>query len=81
MACDLQALDPFYREKVTEILRDSKKRGAYYVANGVLFFKDRVIVPAQGALRKKLLEGYYNNSCTGYGGAGQTLELLSRNFH
>ena len=45
VACDLQALDPLCREKVAEVLRDSGKGGAYYVANGVLFFKDRVIVP------------------------------------
>ena len=46
VVCDLQALDPLYREKVAEVLRDSGEGGAYHVANGVLFFKDRVIVPA-----------------------------------
>ena len=46
MAYDLQALDPLYREKVAEILQDSGEGGAYYIANGVLFFKDRIIVPA-----------------------------------
>ena len=46
VVCDLQALDPFYREKVAEVLRDSGKGGVYYITNGVLFFKDRVIVPA-----------------------------------
>ena len=53
----------------------------YHIANGVLFFKDRVIVPARGALRRELLKGHYNNPCAGHGGAGRTLELLNRNFH
>ena len=45
VACNLQALDPLCREKVAEVLQDSGEGGAYYIANGVLFFKDRVIVP------------------------------------
>ena len=49
--------------------------------NGVLFFKDRVIIPVYGALRRELLEGYYNNPCAGHGGAGQIFKLLSRNFY
>ena len=45
MVYDLQALDLLCREKVAEVLRDSGEKRAYYVANGVLFFKDRVIIP------------------------------------
>ena len=45
MAYDLQALDPLYWEKVAKVLRDFGEKGAYYIANGVLFFKNRVIVP------------------------------------
>ena len=74
-------LNPLYREKVAEILRDSGERKAYYITNSVLFFKDRVIVPAQGALRRELLKGYYNNPRAGHGGAGRTLDLLNRNFY
>ena len=81
VACDLQALDPLCREKVAEVLRDSGEKGAYYITNGVLFFKDRIIVPAQGALRRELLEAYYNNPRARHGGAGQTLKLLNRNFY
>ena len=81
MAYNLQAFNPFYREKIAKVLRDSGKRKAYHITNGVLFFKDQVIIPAQGALRKELLEAYYNNPCTGHGGAGQILKLLNRNFH
>ena len=77
MVCDLQAFNPFYREKVTEILQDSEEKKVYYIANDVLFFKDRVIVPVRGALRRKLLKGYYNNPRAGHGGAGRTLELLN----
>ena len=81
VACNLQALDPLYQEKVAEVLRDSGEGGAYHVANGVLFFKDQVIVPAQSALRRKLLKAYYNNPLAGHGGAGRTFKLLNRNFH
>ena len=70
-------LNPLYREKVAEVLRNSGKKGAYYIANGVLFFKDQVIIPAQGALRRKLLEGHYNNPCAGHGGVGRILKLLN----
>ena len=45
VVCELQALDPFYQEKVTEILQDSKEGRVYYITNSVLFFKDRVIMP------------------------------------
>ena len=45
VAYDLQVLNPLYREKVTEVLQDSGERKAYYITNGVLFFKDRVIIP------------------------------------
>ena len=81
VACNLQALNPLYREKVTEILQNSGKGGVYYIANGVLFFKDQVIVPAQSALRKELLEAYYNNPRARHKGAGQTLKLLNQNFY
>ena len=81
MVCDLQALDPLCREKVAEVLQNSGEGGVYYIANGVLFFKDQVIIPVQGALRRELLKGHYNNPRTGYKGAGQTLKLLNRNFY
>ena len=45
VAYDLQAFNPLYREKVAEVLRDSRERGAYYITNRVLFFKDQVIMP------------------------------------
>ena len=45
VAYDLQAFNPLYQEKVAEILQNSGKGGVYHVANGVLFFKDRVIIP------------------------------------
>ena len=38
-------------------------------------------MPAQGALWKELLKGYYNNLRAGHGGAGQTLKLLNQNFY
>ena len=77
MVCNLQTLNPFYREKVAEILQDSKEGRVYYIANGVLFFKDRVIIPVQSALQKELLEAYYNNPRTKHGGAGRTFKLLN----
>ena len=46
VACDLQAFDPLCREKVTEVLRDSGEGKAYHIVNGILFFKDQVIIPA-----------------------------------
>ena len=81
MACDLQTFDPLCREKVAEILRDSGEGGVYHITNGVLFFKDRVIVPVQGALRRELLKGHYNNPRARYKGAGRILKLLNRNFY
>ena len=77
----MQALDPLCREKVAKVLRDSGGGRVYHITNGVLFFKDRVIMPVQSALRRELLEVYYNNPRAGYKGAGRTLKLLSRNFH
>ena len=32
--------DPFYQEKVTEVLQDSGEGKVYYITNGILFFKD-----------------------------------------
>ena len=81
MVCGLQAFNPLYQEKVIKVLQDSGKGGVYYIAHDILFFKDRVIILAQGALRRKLLKGYYNNPRAGHKGAGQILKLLSRNFH
>ena len=45
MAYNLQALNPLYQEKVAKVFQNSKEGGAYYIANGVLFFKDQVIIP------------------------------------
>ena len=81
VVCDLQALNLLYREKVAEVLRDSGKGRAYHIINNVLFFKDRVIMPVQGALRRELLKAYYNNPRTGYRKTGQTFKLLSQNFY
>ena len=81
MACNLQVLNPLYREKVAKVLQNSRKGKAYHITNGVLFFKDRVIVPVQNALRRELLKGHYNNPRTGHEEAGQTLKLLNQNFH
>ena len=77
VACNLQTLNPFYQEKVAEVLRDSGEGEAYHITNGVLLFKDRVIIPAQGALRRELLEAHYNNPRAGHGKVSQTFKLLS----
>ena len=78
---ELQALDTLCQEKIAEARRSSGKNAAYHVLDDILFFKNRVVVPTQGGLRTELLKAHHDDPRAGHGGAGRTLELLSRNFH
>ena len=37
---DLQMLNPLYREKIAEVLQDSREKRVYYIVNNILFFKN-----------------------------------------
>jgi transposase InsO family protein len=47
----------------------------------VLWFKGRLVIPNQGALRKELLRKHHDDERAGHMGPAKTSDLLSRKFH
>lgn len=57
-------------------------RGGYFLNDdNVLYFRGRLVIPGQGALRKELIHQHHDNPRAGHQGANKTIELLSRKFH
>jgi len=77
---ELQARDPSC-QAAAETVRASRTRSSYRLEDGLLLFKDRLVVPPQGTLRRVLLERHHDDPRAGHGGIGRTLELLKRHFH
>jgi len=77
---DLQSRDPSC-QAAAEMVRASRTRSSYRLKDGLLLFKNRLIMPPQGTLHRVLLIKHHNDPRAGHKGIGRTLELLKRHFH
>jgi hypothetical protein len=61
------------------------KSGAWkgYIVDedGTLLFRDRLVIPNQGNLRRELIYAHHDDPRAGHLGGNKTVELLSRKFH
>ncbi|KPM33905.1 hypothetical protein AK830_g12666, partial [Neonectria ditissima] len=78
----LQANDQFCQQQSAKVRRAAGKTGDYYHdQQGTLFFKGRLVIPAQEALRIEILRRHHDDPRAGHMGTAKTLELVSRKFH
>lgn len=79
----LQAGDQFCQLQSEKVRRatGNKSGGYYHDEQGTLFFKGRLVIPAQEALRLEILRRHHDDPRAGHMGAQKTLELISRKFH
>src|SRR4051812_49105804 len=57
------------------------KAGQFTLQNDILYFKERMFVPADNSLRLKILQEYHDAPAAGHLGIDKTYENLSRNFY
>ena len=76
----LQPLDPACRDLAGKATQEASWAG-YHLLDDLLFFKNRLVIPAQGSLRQELLRRHHDDPRAGHGGSARTLELLQRNYH
>ena len=76
-----------YEDKVTKAVKELKSgRGRTFRAaewredDGLLFFRDRIYVPRDLNLRRRILEQHHDSRIAGHPGRWKTLELISRNY-
>ena len=76
-----------YEDKVTKAVKELKSgRGRTFRAaewredDGLLFFRDRIYVPRDLNLRRRILEQHHDSRIAGHPGCWKTLELISRNY-
>lgn len=78
----LQAKDPNCQFLAENVRRAAGKRAGYFVDDsGTLFYKDRLVIPEQNALRQALLQQHHDAPRAGHIGANKTEELLARKFY
>jgi len=73
----LQAQDPSLSMEGTAVATGT--RAGYYRTDGLLYFKDRLIIP--GSLRRELLRRHYDDPRVGHGSLARILDLLSRFYY
>lgn len=65
---------------ITHLSIDAKAHQGYSYRDGLLFFKDKIVVGSYGSLRKQLLELYHNSQLGGHSGINATYVGLKRLF-
>jgi hypothetical protein len=65
-------------------LKDSKSTSAqsaeWKLQDGLLYFRDRIYVPNDSDLRRRIVEQHHDTRIAGHPGRWKTLELVSRNY-
>jgi Reverse transcriptase (RNA-dependent DNA polymerase)/RNase H-like domain found in reverse transcriptase/Integrase zinc binding domain/Chromo (CHRromatin Organisation MOdifier) domain len=65
-------------------LKDSKARSArsaeWKLEHGLIFYRDRIYVPNDAELRRKIVAQHHDTKIAGHPGRWKTLELVSRNY-
>ena len=65
-------------------LKDSKSRtvqGAEWnLRDGLVFYRDRIYVPSDSDLRRRIVEQHHDSKIAGHPGRWKTLELVSRSY-
>jgi len=64
-----------------ELGTDSSQEGYSIGQDGLLYYKNRVVVPSQKSLIQELLYLYHNDQFSGHWGIDKTKELLERKFY
>jgi hypothetical protein len=67
-------------ESILRDLRNDKVVEGWELVNGLLFYKGRIFVPKDIAIRKLVLELHHDAPAAGHPGQARTLELVSRRF-
>lgn len=53
----------------------------YTISKGLLWFKDRLVIPEEGTLRLEILRRHHDDPRAGHMGPQKTLDLVKRKFH
>src|SRR6266516_4057482 len=79
--------DGAYEDKVAKVVKELKsgrnkvfRTSEWREENGLLFFRDRIYVPHDLNLRRRILEQHHDSRLAGHPGRWKTLELVSRNY-
>jgi transposase InsO family protein len=76
-----QGTDPLCTRLRKELDTDSSRLGYSIGQKGLLFYKNRVVVPMQKALIQELLYLYHDDQFSGHWGIDKTKELIERKFY
>lgn len=69
------------RENQADSLSRKGTKGYDVDDNGILRFKERLVIPAAPAVRRELVRLHHNDPRAGHFGGHKTTELLKRRFH
>ena len=79
-----RARDGAYEDKVAKVVKELKsgrnqvfRTSEWREENGLLFFRDRIYVPRDLNLRRRILEQHHDSCLAGHPGHWKTLELVS----
>src|SRR5918999_558660 len=82
-----RARDGAYEDKVAKVVKELKsgrnkvfQTSEWQEENGLLFFWDRIYVPRDLNLRRRILEQHHDSHLAGHPGCWKTLELVFRNY-
>lgn len=79
---ELQSRDQQCRELKDKVRGTAGEHKGYTVNRpGLLRYKDRLVVPGQGALRLEILRRHHDDPRAGHMGTQKTLDLVKRKFH
>lgn len=58
-----------------------KTEGPYKWRNGLVLYKNRVVVPQEPTIRNKLLKKFHNSKSAGHSGVLRTYKRLAQQFY
>ena len=76
-----QGTDPLCIRLQKELSTSSGRKGYSIGRKGLLYYKERVVVPSQKSLIQELLYLYHDDQFAGHWGIDKTKELLERKFY